>query len=134
MSTAAPRVFGPRPTLTLEPVWFTEPATLDLHAYRGDSGRFRVNVTDSTGAPLDVTAATWDADIRLTPDTATPILSLTVTPVAGDQAAVDVVLSATDSALLPAAAVWDLQMTLAGEVTTLLAGKVSTTFDVSRTP
>jgi hypothetical protein len=40
-------------------------------------------------------------------------------------------VSAEDSALLSANAVWDLEMTEAARVTTLLAGKVVVTRDVS---
>ena len=86
------------------------------------------------GAPIDVSAATWDADVRATVDDTVTIMSLLVQPVAGTPSAVDVILSATDSADLPAEAVWDLQMTLGVEVTTILAGKLTTTLDVSRTP
>ena len=127
------RTVGPAPLATLPAVAFTDPIKMDLTVYRGDSGRFRVNVVDDTATPVDVTTATWDCDIRATADNPTVIVSLDVEPVAGTPSAVDVILAPADSALLPAAAVWDLQMTLAGEVVTLLAGKVTTTLDVSRT-
>ncbi len=121
----------------------SDPAELDLIGYRGDSGTFRVTVTEG-GAPLDVSTATWDCDVRGTPDGAV-LATMTVTPVAGMTNAVDVELTAEQSALVtmpndpdadPAAerppAVWDLEMTLAGETTTLLRGKVTMTPDVSR--
>lgn len=129
----------------------SDPAEVDIVGYRGDSGRFRVTVTKG-GAPLDVSAATWDADIRLAPDA--PVLAtMTVTPVAGTTNAVDVVLPADQSALITdtatvgtpnveagpvtsvVEAVWDLEMTEAGTngaTTTLLRGKVTMTKDVSR--
>ena len=113
-------------------IHFTEPAELDLFAYRGDSGRFRVNVIDSVGVPLDVAAATWDCDVRATVDDPAVIATLDVEPVAGTPSSVDVVLDAAQSSTLPVKAVWDLQMTLGGEVITLLAGDFSTTLDVSR--
>ena len=125
---------APYAAVELAPIAFSEPAHLDLVAYRGDSGRFRVNVTDVDDAPLDVTAATWDCDVRVTVDDPTVIATLDVEPVAGTPSAVDVVLTAEASAVLPKTAVWDLQMTLGGDVVTLLAGKVTTTLDVSRTP
>ena len=115
---------------TLPPIKFTDPQTLDLTIYRGDSGRFRVTIVDDLGAPLDVSAATWDCDIRPDADGAV-ITSLTVTPV--DSSTIEVALSAVESAALVGPGVWDLEMTLNGEVTTLLVGRVTVTKDVSRT-
>ena len=125
---ASPRAAAP----ALDTVCFSQPTKLDLCAYRGDSGRFRVTITDDAGVPIDVSAAVWDADVRATYDDPLTIMSLLVEPVAGTPSAVDVILSAGDSADLPAEAVWDLQMTLGAEVTTILAGKLTTTLDVSR--
>jgi hypothetical protein len=128
---------SPRATLppsTSAPVCFTQPGSVDLCVYRGDSGRVRVRLTDPDGVPIDVSAATWDCDFRTTEDDATVLCSPTIEPVVGVPNAVDIVLSAVQSALLDQDCVWDLQMTRAGEVTTVLAGKVAVTKDVSRTP
>ena len=116
------------------PVCFTKPAFVDLCLYRGDSGRLRVTVNDDAVPPnpIDVSAATWDFDIRLSADDPTVITSLDVVPVPGQTNAVDVVLTPEQSALVNTDSVYDLEMTLAGEVTTLLAGKVLVTKDVSR--
>jgi hypothetical protein len=136
---------------TFPTVAFSDPAELDIVGYRGDSGKFRVTVTQG-GSPLDVSQATWDADIRLQPDA--PVLAtMTVTPVAGTTNAVDVFLPADQSALITdtatvgtptsepgpvtteVEAVWDLEMTQAGTeglTTTLLRGRVIMTKDVSR--
>jgi hypothetical protein len=119
------------PAATLAPI-SALPAEQNLELYRGDSFPLRVDVVDAAGAPLDVTTATWDADIRLTPDTATTIASFTVTPVAGTPSAVNLMLDPLSSALLPATSVYDLEMTLAGFVYTLIYGKITTKFDVSR--
>lgn len=118
--------------MTLPAISFSDPAQLDLTAYRGDSGRIRVTVTDPGGAPVDVTGATWDCDVRVKADDTGVVFSFDVEPVAGETSQVDVVLTTENAALLPPTAVWDLQMTLAGETVTLLTGKVSTTSDVSR--
>jgi hypothetical protein len=115
-----------------EPICFTRPGSVDLCVYRGDSGRVRVRVTNAAGTPIDVSAATWDCDFRATHDAATVLCSPTVEPVVGTPNAVDIVLSATDSAALNDDCVWDLQMTLNAQVTTVLAGKVLVTKDVSR--
>ena len=113
----------------LPPIKFSQPQALDLNIYRGDSGRFRVSVVDEAGAPYDISAAAWDCDIRPDADGAL-VTSLTVTPV--DSSTIDVSLDAAQSAALEGDGVWDLEMTLNGEVTTLLAGRVTVTKDVSR--
>lgn len=112
-------------------ITFSQPLQVDLVVYRGDSGRFRVSVSDPVGAPLDVTAATWDCDIRTTEDAEPPMTSLDVNPVPGQPNTVEVVLDAATSADL-ANGVWDLEMTLNGEVQTLMKGKVTVQKDVSR--
>jgi hypothetical protein len=107
---------------------------VDLALYKGDSGKFRVTVTDDAGAPINVSTATWDADIRVNAaDAGTPVANFTVTPVGGDTSSVDVAISAANSASLAVATYYyDLQMTLSGLVTTLITGKVFVTQDVSR--
>lgn len=111
------------------------PLPLDLNIYRGDTGRFRITVTDEVGGPINISGATWDADIRSVAANPTAITSFTVTPVAGDPSSVDVILDKTKSALLnPGTLVYDVEMTLGLEVVTLVGGKITVTQDVSRTP
>jgi hypothetical protein len=124
-------------SVVLPPIELGVPAQLDLTVYRGDTGVLRVLVLQD-GAPLDVSAATWDCDVRATAEGAL-MSSFDVTPVAGQTNAVDVALSAASSAaLLPGDAVWDLEMTLGTDpdqtVTTLLRGDVTIVADVSRAP
>ena len=111
-------------------VIISDPLPVDLFIYRGDSGRFRVAVTDPAGVPMDVSAATWDCDVRTTHDAVDVIVTFDVNPV--DATTVEVVVDALTSALLIDQSVWDLEMTLAGEVTTLMAGTVHVHKDVSR--
>jgi hypothetical protein len=111
-------------------VVLSDPLIADIQVYRGDSGRFRVRVNEDD-SPVDLTAATWDADIRATADETVVLGSFTVTLL--DTLTAEVVLPAAVSAVLPAKAVWDLQMTLDGEVQTLLRGDVTVIKDVSRT-
>lgn len=127
------------PLVVLPPITLGDPAQLDLTAYRGDTGRFRVLVTQD-GAPLDVSAATWDCDIRASEDGAL-MASMVVTPVSGTTNAVDVELPASATTSLSAftePGVWDLEMTLGTApdviVTTLLRGSFMLTADVSRAP
>jgi hypothetical protein len=129
-------LIGPRavlPPSSVDPVCFTKPGVVDLCVYRGDSGRVRVRVTDADGLPIDVSAAVWDCDFRATADATEVLISPTVEPVAGETNAVDIVITAEQSELLNEDGVWDLQMELAGNTTTLLAGRVLVTKDVSRT-
>ena len=72
--------------------YLTQPQRLDLRIYRGDSGRFRVSITDADGEPIDVSAATWDADIRKEALDAATVGSFVVTPV--DDNSIDVILTA----------------------------------------
>jgi hypothetical protein len=128
-------VLAPRAVLPAakgDPVCFTKPGVVNLCVYRGDSGRVRVRISDPEGDPIDVTTATWDCDFRSTEDDTVVLCSPSIEPVVGQTNAVDIVLTAADSAALDADCVWDLEMTLFGEVTTILAGKVLVTKDVSR--
>ena len=59
----------------------SDPLPVDIYVYRGDSGRFRVAVTDLDGNPLDISTATWDCDVRRDHDTETVIVTLEVNPV-----------------------------------------------------
>ena len=114
------------------------PMKVNLSVYRGDSGRFRLAIGDSLGAPIDVSTATWDADIRLKADDVDTITEFDVVLVdvvaAPDKNTIDVILTPAKSEMLPSACVYDLEMTLGGEVTTLIYGAITVTYDVSRTP
>jgi hypothetical protein len=113
----------------------SEPLVVDLKVYRGDTGGFRITVTDSEvpPGPVDVSTATWDADIRLKATDATVITSFDVVPVTGDVSSVDVKLPSDKSYMLDGNCVYDVQMTLDGNVYTLVGGKITVTQDVSRT-
>lgn len=111
---------------------FTKPLEVDLILYRGDTGRFRVVVSYPNGDPIDISAATWDCDVRETEDSTTTITSFTVTPI--DENEIEVSIDAATSATLTTdlTPVWDLQMTLGADVTTLIKGHVFVDKDVSR--
>lgn len=114
------------------PLTLSKPLRVDLIVYRGDTGLFRITVANADLSPHSVTDATWDADIRRSADDSTVITSMLVSPVAGDTTSVDVTLTAAMSALITESAVYDVEMTQGGIVTTLIAGAVVLTKDVSR--
>jgi hypothetical protein len=110
----------------------SEPLNVDLAVYRGDSGTFRISVKDAAAAPVNISSATWDADIRSNAASTSVITNFVLTPVGGDTSSIDVVLTAANSELLPSNCVYDVQMTLGGKVTTLVYGDITVTIDVSR--
>jgi hypothetical protein len=108
------------------------PLKVDLAVYRGDSGQFKITVSDYLGAPADVSTATWVGEIRDKTDDTIVVTTFDITPTPGDTASVDVKLTPVKSALLNSACVYDIQMTLSGNVTTLVNGAITVTADVSR--
>lgn len=113
----------------------SSPMQVNLAVYRGDTGQFRVTVSDDLGNPVDLSGYTWDADIRLKAADPVVITSFTVTPVAGDTSSIDVALTIVEAELLPPGnLVYDVEMRKPGIVMTLIYGTIAVTQDVSRTP
>lgn len=114
----------------------SEPLNIDLEVYRGDSGRFRIEVKTPGGDPVDISAATWDADIRQkanSPDIITNFEIVLIPGVGSDPPfSVEVILSAEKSALLSKSCVYDVEMTLDDNVATLVTGSIIIKQDVSR--
>lgn len=116
-------------------VILSAPTKVDLAVYRGDTGQFRITVTDTVGAPVDLSGSTWDGDIRVKATDPTALTSFTITPVAGDTSSIDVILSSAESEMLTAGTlVYDIEMRKVGSVVTLIYGNITVTQDVSRTP
>jgi hypothetical protein len=115
------------------PVALSDPADIDLIVYRGDSGRFRVAISQPDGTPLNISTATWDCDIRASEDAPDPpMATLDVALVGGTTNTVEVTLTAVQSAALTGDGVWDLEMTLGPDVQTIVKGAVILRKDVSR--
>lgn len=110
----------------------SDPLIVDLEIYRGDSGGFRISVKDPYGAPIDISDATWDSDIKLNENESIPMTTFDIVPVVGDTSSVDAVISPEKSSLLTSSCVYDVQMTLDTKVRTLIRGSISVTQDVSR--
>ena len=107
------------------------PGEYDLHLYRGDSAvwQFRLWADDAHTVPVDLTGATVKAEIR--DKSAGPLVTELVVSVAMPNT-VDMELTPELWVTIPAAGVWDLQLTLAdGTVQTPVAGKVTATPDVT---
>lgn len=107
------------------------PATTDLYLYAGDDLELTLTVTDSTGAPQDLTGYTAAAQIRGTAD-APLAADFTATILAN---VVTLTMDGAGTAALPVKGVWDVEITSAtGAVTTLAGGRVAVTADVTHAP
>jgi len=102
-----------------------------LRLYRGDSSRWRFLLwadPDRTVA-VDLTGVVVGAEIR-TATGATPIYPIAIAVTLPNT--IDLSLSATASAQVPASAIWDLQLTYpSGDVQTIVSGAVSVKGDVT---
>lgn len=110
------------------------PATYDLDLYRGDTARWQFKLwTDAAKtAPVDLTGVTAEATIRdKAPGGSISVaMACTVT----QPNIIDMLLSSEQGRDLPAAGIWDLQLTYpSSDVVTILKGKVAVTQDVTFT-
>ena len=107
------------------------PIQVNLALYKGDDFTFLVTVRDSTGSPADLAGVTARAQIRAAIGSPTVIGTFTPTI---DVPAGNIWLHLDDavSSTLPASGVWDVEMDRDGEVTTLAAGSITMTEDVTR--
>lgn len=107
------------------------PAIFPLDIYRGDTQRWRFTLWDDAAKtkPADLAGVVPRAMIRESADAvAVTELLCSIT----EPNNIDMVLSAAASRALPAAGHWDLELTYAGgDVTTLLAGPVTVTADIT---
>jgi hypothetical protein len=106
------------------------PACFPLNLYRGDTGRwaFRFWMDTARTTAADLSGVVAKAEIRDRPG-GSAITALTCAQVSN---VITVELTAEASAALPAAGVWDLQLTYAsGDVATVLAGPVIVCADVT---
>lgn len=114
-----------------------EPQVLDLVLYAGDGTNFRLVVTDSVGAPLDLTG-TMLAQIRSKrdePDPPDEVFDIDLSQHAEGIATLKLTGEQTQGLASTAkySGEWDLQWTAAGEEpVTLCQGKVDVNVDVSR--
>lgn len=107
------------------------PGTYNLALYRGDTYSWTIKVWQDAAhtVPTDLTGATAKAEIRdRTGGTTIVPLTCTLTP----PNTIVMKLATAQWTGMPPAGVWDLQITYAdGTVTTVLAGSVTVTPDVT---
>jgi hypothetical protein len=118
------------PRAAMVPVTLEQlPRTVNLLVYRGDDVGLNLTVSELDESPAILAGATFRAQIRRTPDALDVEGELTV---AATDNVVELHLPASVSAALPAQGAWDCEMVRGGWVTTLAAGRLIVTPDVTR--
>lgn len=109
------------------------PAKQDIKIMRGDTEVFNITVTDSAGAPVNLTGDVFTSQIRYNRDDSSAAASFTCVVTDPAAGTVTLTLSAVTSAtLVSGTAYWDLQRNDSGVVTTIVAGKCTILADVTR--
>lgn len=104
----------------------------DLSVYQGDTEAWTVTVLNDDGTPADIASYTAAAQIRRAVADSDPVVvadmaAVVVSPV------VQLSLTAAQTAAMSGRYVWDLQLTgPAGEILTVMNGKVTVTPEVTR--
>lgn len=110
-----------------------KPANYPLNIRIGDTETVTVTLQDSDGNPIDIAGRTYSAQVREKAGDDSPLatFSCSIVDAAGGKFACQLSAAST-SGLSPANAVWDLQEVYGSVVTTLLAGAVVISRDVTR--
>jgi len=106
------------------------PLPVNLDLYSGDDFSMQLTLTNPDGTIADLSNATVMSEIRTT--AAAPAIAATFTPdITGN--VISLTLAGSDTQELVGKFVWDCQITSGSQlVTTLVAGKVTFTQDVTR--
>ena len=108
------------------------PCAVDLEFYQGDTFTTQVNITSIDGsAPPDISGYAVLSQIRYDIANKSPIVVSFTAVITGPQSIV-ISLSSAQTTLLCGTYVWDLQLSSAGTVTTIVAGNVKVMPEVSR--
>jgi hypothetical protein len=109
------------------------PAKYDIQIRIGDSESFNFTLQDDNGAPINLGASTFQAQIRSSAAATSTIASFSTAVTSTGAGTFYISLSSgTTAALTPTNGVWDLQQNLSGTITTLIAGDVRIVQDVTR--
>lgn len=111
----------------------TTPASYPLDLYRGDTFRvkFKLWKNKEKTDPVDLAGVLVKAQIRSQPTSSSVLQELTCAITAPN--IIEVSMTPEETAKLPSAGVWDLQLTYPdADVQTVLAGTVTVTLDVTR--
>lgn len=109
------------------------PADQDLTITRGDTETLVVTITSDGTTPINITGRTYRAQIRSSQDSVTVKASFTCVVTDGANGQVTCTLSAANSATLGSGVYyWDFEENASGVVSTILAGNVTVTADVTR--
>lgn len=107
------------------------PVEQDLELYQGDDFPLAVTVNNPDGSPANLTGATALAQIRATASLTSPVLATFTATISGN--VISLHLTSAMSTNLPPSCVYDCQMTdVSANVTTLIAGKITVTPQVSQ--
>lgn len=110
-----------------------KPANYPLNIRIGDTETVTVSLQNEAGAAINITGRTYSAQVREKTSSSTPLATFTcaISNAAGGKF-ICTLSSTITGALNPLNAVWDLQENNGGVVTTLLAGDVVISRDVTR--
>lgn len=109
------------------------PATRNMKFLRGDTQSFTITLTENGTTPRDLSGCTYRAQIRTSKNAPTIAGQFTCTVPTPSNGVVNLLLTASESALLPEAVLyWDFEQTKDGIVTTILAGKCTIVGDVTK--
>jgi hypothetical protein len=107
--------------------------TANLAIYQGDDYAAVVTVYDANGNPLDLTGYTANAQIRRGPADQNPAVAAEMAVLIVLPNQINLSVSHTVTVKLSGRYQWDLQLvTAAGAVTTMLAGTVEVTPEITR--
>lgn len=109
------------------------PAKLNYKITRGDDFADVVTIKEGTpSAPVDVSARTFTAQLRLTANTATVVASFVIDMTNAASGEVGYALADTVTDDLAGNYVWDFQQNTGGVIRTLMAGYLFVAPDVTR--
>lgn len=105
----------------------------NLDIYQGDDYAATILVTDAVGNPVNLTGYLIQSQIRVGPADSNPTVSVEITCTFTAPNQITIKIPHTTTKLLTGRYVWDLQLTATdGTVTTIIAGAVSVTPEVTR--